>query len=159
MQTDKHKEPNYTWINMTGAGGLTSILFNLLHSKKYKADRHSQPPYSLNGYKEGIQEHISPGYWKGRTDMHKNRIFCSICNWKTKQNIKNRSYKSPHTTHTTPHSSLHGRQKDLYWYPQTLPCTVQLGEVYKLHTTYRTAPVKTRFTCCVIASHFQWRGS
>lgn len=101
VQNDRHKEPNFTWINMTGAGGLTSILFNLLHSKKYKADRHSQPPCSVNGYKEGFQEHISPGYWKGRTDMHKNRIFCSTFNWKTKQNIKTEvtNHHTPLTRH------------------------------------------------------------
>lgn len=53
-----------------------------------------------------------------------------------------KSYKSPHTTHTTPHWSLRRRQKDLYWYPHTLACTAQPGEVHKEHTTYKTAPVK-----------------
>jgi len=36
-------------------------------------------------------------------------------------------YKSPHTTHATPHWPSHRRRKDLYWYPHTLPCTVQPG--------------------------------
>lgn len=55
-----------------------------------------------------------------------------------------KSYKSPHTTHMTPHSSLHRWQKDLYWYPQK-PCpTAQPGEVHKDHTTYKTAPVKEK---------------
>lgn len=65
---------------MTGAwGGLTSSLFNLLHSKKYKADRHSKSPFFyITGYKKGLQEHISPRHQKRGADMHTNSIFCAM---------------------------------------------------------------------------------
>lgn len=53
-------------------------MFNLLHSKKYKANRHSQPPYSI----KLIIKRISRAYKvqdteKGELTCIKNRIFCA----------------------------------------------------------------------------------
>lgn len=83
--------------------------------------------------------------------MHKNR-YSVLPFYSTKGK---RSYKSPHTNHTTPHSSLHRWQKDLYWYLQTLPCTAQPREVHKDHTTLQNSTWETqRFTWSVIGSPF-----
>lgn len=49
VQKDKLKGNDLAIPELIGQelGGLTGIWFNLLHSKRYKANRHSQPPYSI----------------------------------------------------------------------------------------------------------------
>lgn len=148
----QHKRPNCTWINMTRAwGGLTSILFNLLQSKKYKANRHSQPPYSI----KLIIKKISRAY-KSRILKKKGELTCikieySVLPFTEIEGKKTKCYKSPHTTHVTPHSSLRCWQKDLYWYPQTLPYRAAGRSAQGSHYL-QNSTCEQRFTCSVIVS-------
>lgn len=137
----QHKRPNCTWINMTRAwGGLTSILFNLLQSKKYKANRHSQPPYSI----KLIIKKISRAY-KSRILKKKGELTCIKIEYSVlpfteiegkKQNVTN--HHTPLTWHLI-HLSVVDR-KIFIGIPKPCP-TAQLGGVHKDHTTYKTAPV------------------
>lgn len=62
MQKDKLKGNDLAIPELIGQelGGLTGIWFNLLHSKRYKANRHSQPPYSIKNVKK--KKKISRAY-------------------------------------------------------------------------------------------------
>lgn len=148
---------------MTGAwGGLTSSLFNLLHSKKYKADRHSKSPFFyITGYKKGLQEHISPRHQKRGADMHTNSIFCAMLSKILK--LKEVFFFffflqiTTHHSHVTSFISPSMTERSLLEssnHALLRSCNSPQGSHYLQNSTCQSG-----FTRSVIVSQLWWRGS
>lgn len=131
-----------------------------MQSKRYKANRHSQPPWSIwENIKNGFQEHISPGHQR-EGEVTCIKIECSLLLFIVRYGNEEFFYllikiyfcpfffllyyyyffffnKSLHTTQSTPHSSLHHGQRSLL-----ASSSVALPRSRDTLLTKKTAPVK-----------------
>lgn len=149
-----------------------------MQSKRYKANRHSQPPWSIwENIKMDFKEHISPGHQR-EGEVTCIKIECSLLLFIVRYGNEEffiylliKIYfcpfffllflfsfflnKSLHTTQLTPHSSLHHGQRSLLASSSLAPTA------RPRHTTYKeNSTCEERFTRNVIPLLTSWwRGS